>query len=54
MSTLSGENYDYNYRYFDVDVNVVQNETVLKSLTYNNCEVTSYGLSTLTDDTSLI
>lgn len=50
MSTLTGENFDYNYKYFDVDVNVVQNDTVLKSLTYNNCHITSYGLSTLTDD----
>ena len=50
MTTLTGQNFDYNYRYFDVDVNVVQNGNVLKSLTYNNCSITSYGLSTLTDD----
>ena len=51
MSTLTSSNsFDYNYRYFDVDVNVVQNGNVLKSFEYNNCEISSYGLSTLNDD----
>jgi len=56
MSKLTGGNaFEYNYRYFDVDVNVVQNtivhgKNILKSFTYKNCEVDSYGLSTLTDD----
>ncbi|GBH34192.1 hypothetical protein NZNM25_09830 [Nitrosopumilus zosterae] len=51
MSTLTGGNsFEYNYRYFDVDVNVVQNEIILKSFKYNNCEISGYGLSTLTDD----
>lgn len=51
MSTLTGGNsFEYDYRYFDVDVNVVQNESILKSFKYNNCEISGYGLSTLTDD----
>ncbi len=51
LSTLTaGSSFEYNYRYFDVDVNVVQNENILKSFTYKNCEISSYGLSTLTDD----
>ena len=50
-STLTGGNsFEYDYRFFDVDVNVVQNENILKSLHYKNCEVSGYGLSTLTDD----
>ena len=51
LSTLTGgSSFEYNYRYFDVDVNVVQNENILKSLHYDNCEISEYGLSTLTDD----
>ena len=51
MSTLTSSNsFDYNYRYFDIDVNVVQNGNILKSFEYNNCEISSYGLSTLNDD----
>ena len=42
--------FDYEHRYFDVDVNIVQNETVLKSFEYNNCEISSNSVSTLTDD----
>ena len=51
MSTLTaGSSFEYDYRFFDVDVNVVQNETVLKSFSYNNCEISEYGVSTLSDD----
>ena len=51
MSTLTaGAAYDFNYRYFDADVNVVQNGVVLKSFSYVNCEISEYGISTLTDD----
>ncbi len=51
MSTLTaGSVFEYDYRYFDVDVNVVQNEDVLKSLQYENCEISEYGITTLTDD----
>lgn len=51
MTVLSGANtFDYEHRYFDVDVNVVQNETILKSFEYNNCEISSNSVSTLTDD----
>jgi len=51
LSTLTaGSAFEWDYRYFDVDVNVVQNETVLKSLSYKNCEISEYGISTLTDD----
>jgi len=51
LSTLTaGNSFEYNYRFFDVDVNIVQNENILKSFKYKNCEISSYGLSTLTDD----
>ena len=51
LSTLTGGSaFEYNYRYFDVDVNIVQNEDVLKSLQYVNCEISEYGITTLTDD----
>ena len=45
MNTLTaGGAFEYNYRYFDVDVNVVQNENILKSFTYRNCEISEYGI----------
>ena len=51
LSTLTGgSSMEYNYRFFDVDVNIVQNENILKSLQYHNCEVSEYGISTVTDD----
>ena len=50
LSTLTGgSSMEYNYRFFDVDVNIVQNEDVLKSLQYKNCEVSEYGISTVND-----
>lgn len=51
LAVLSGVGtFDYEHRYFDVDVNVVQNETILKSFEYHNCEIASNSVSTLTDD----
>ena len=51
MSTLTaGSAFDYEHRFFDVDVNIVQNEIILKSFEYNNCEISEYGVTTLTDD----
>jgi len=51
LSTLTaGNSFEYDYRFFDVDVNIVQNENILKSFKYKKCEISSYGLSTLTDD----
>ena len=51
ISALTGgSSFDYNYRFFDVDVNVIQNENILKSFKYKNCEISRYGISTLTDD----
>ena len=46
----AGNPYDYNHRYFDVDVNVMQATTVLKSFSYKNCEINSHSVTTQTDD----
>ena len=44
LSTLTGGSaFEYDYRFFDVDVNVVQNEAVLKSIHYKNCEVADWN-----------
>ena len=48
--TTGGSAFEYNHRFFDVDVNVVQNGVILKPLKYNNCEISQYGISTLNDD----
>lgn len=51
ISTLSaGSAFDFNHRYFDVDVDVMVGETILKSFRYNNCEITSHSVKTLSDD----
>ncbi|MCH9657706.1 hypothetical protein K0U27_03240 [archaeon] len=49
-NTSGGASHEYNYRFFDVDVNVVQNENVLKSFFYKDCEIDEYSITTLTDD----
>ena len=51
MSKLTaGSAFEYDYRFFDVDVNIIQNEKILKSFSYKKCEISEYGISTLTDD----
>ena len=51
LSTLTGGSaFEYDYRYFDAVVNIVQGQTVLKSLEYKNCEISQYGILTVTDD----
>ena len=45
-----GGSFEYDYRFFDVDVDIVQNNDILKSLKYRNCEISEYYISTLTDD----
>ena len=49
-SSSGGASHEFNYRFFDVDVDVVQNGTVLKSFFYKDCEIDEYVISTLTDD----
>ena len=51
MSTLTGgSSFEFDYRFFDVDVNVIQNDDILKSFSYKNCEITEHNITTLTDD----
>lgn len=51
LSTLTGgSSFEFNHRFFDVDVNVMVDETVLKSFEYNNCEISSHGVTTVNDD----
>ena len=45
-----GSAFDYNHRYFDVDVKVMQASTVLKSFSYRNCEIQSHSVTTQNDD----
>ena len=45
-----GSAFDYNHRYFDVDVKVMQASTVLKSFSYKNCEIQSHSVTTQNDD----
>lgn len=45
-----GSAFEYDHRFFDVDVDVMQNTTVLKSLSYRNCEISSHEVTTKTDD----
>ncbi len=51
MLILSGgASHEFDYRFFDVDVNVVQNEVVLKSFSYKHCEIDKHAVLTLSDD----
>ena len=42
--------FDYEHRFFDVDVEVMQDSTVLKSFSYRNCEIASQSVTTQNDD----
>ncbi|WP_428323746.1 hypothetical protein [Nitrosopumilus sp.] len=51
ISKLTGGSaFDYDHRFFDVDVKVMQSSTVLKSFSYRNCEISSHGVTTQNDD----
>ena len=46
----AGSAFDYDHRFFDVDVKVMQDTTELKSFSYRNCEISSQSVTTQTDD----
>ena len=48
LQTSTG--FDYNYRYFYVDVDFVKHGEIVKTLNYYNCEVEDYEVKTLRDD----
>ena len=46
----AGSSFEYDYRFFDATVNVMQNDVILKTLEYRHCEIIDYGITTLSDD----
>ena len=47
----NGASFEYNYRYFDVDVDFIKNnQQSIRSLNYYNCEILNYAVDTLRDD----
>jgi hypothetical protein len=45
-----GSAFDYNHRFFNIDVNVMQSTNILKSFSYKNCEIQSHSVITQNDD----
>ncbi len=50
LQTTGGSSFEYDYRYFEVDVDFVKHGEVIKTLNYHNCDVTDYEVKTLRDD----
>ena len=48
MIDSANGSWDYNYRFFDVNVDFVKDDTVFSSIGYYNCEILSYHAETLT------
>lgn len=47
MKTTGGNSFEYNYRFFDVDVEFLRGEESILTLAYSNCEVDNYLVETL-------
>ncbi|AFS81359.1 hypothetical protein NKOR_07490 [Candidatus Nitrosopumilus koreensis AR1] len=45
-----GSAFEYDHRFFDADVKIMQADTTLKSFSYRNCEITSHSVTTQNDD----
>ena len=50
MMKQSGASFEYDYRYFDVDVQIVNDDRTIRTLQYSNCEILDYAIDTLKDD----
>ena len=50
MMKQSGSSFEHDYRYFDVDVQIVDDDRTIRTLQYANCEILDYAVDTLTDD----
>ncbi len=52
QSTLAGNgaSFEYQYRYFDVEVDFIKDNQSIRSLDYHNCEIQNYAVDTLRDD----
>ncbi|MFZ8921696.1 MAG: hypothetical protein ACO3K2_04240 [Nitrosopumilaceae archaeon] len=48
MMTFSGSSFEYDYRYFDVDVDLIRDNQTIRTLHYYNCEILDYEATTLT------
>ena len=47
MMTSSGSSFEYDYRYFDVDVDLKRDNQTIRTLYYYNCEILDYEAVTL-------
>ena len=46
----SGNSFEFDYKFFDVDVNFHKNQETFKTLSYHDCRVSDYDVTTLNDD----
>ncbi|MDH3766589.1 MAG: hypothetical protein OER82_12390, partial [Nitrosopumilus sp.] len=42
LQTSGGSSFEYDYRYFKVDVGFVKDGEIVKTLNYNDCDITTY------------
>jgi hypothetical protein len=47
MMTLSGSSFEFDYRYFDVDVDLIRDDQPVRTIHYYNCEILEYEAVTL-------
>ena len=47
MMTSSGSSFEFDYRYFDVDVDLIRDNQTVRTLHYYNCEILDYEAVTL-------
>jgi len=50
LQTSGGSSFEYDYRYFEVDVDFIKDGETVKTLNYYNCGVIDYEVKTLRDD----
>ena len=50
MTLTGGSSFEYDYRFFEVNVDFVKNNQSFKTISYYNCEIADYGVVTLRDD----
>ena len=48
LQTSGGSSFEYDYRYFDVDVDFVKDGQSIKTLRYHDCDISDYSVTTLT------
>ncbi len=50
LQTSGGSSFEYDYRYFEVDVDFARHGKVIKTLNYHDCGIADYEVKTLRDD----